>query len=366
MRFDTQARIARLLTLTGIDAVAVVPGANLRYYTGLEMHLSERPTVALFSDAGHAMILPELEVPQLAARPDMDVQVFSWGDAEGYAGAFQAAVAALRLQNSPLGVDGLTMRVFEYLAFQAAGVAQIKDVSADLLDIRARKTDDEVDAMRRAIAITEAALAQVVAAVRPGQTERQIADALNTALRAQGSQGLAFEALVQSGPNSGVPHGAVTDRELAEGDFLLIDFGGRYNGYPADITRTFCLGQPTHDMRRIYQTVLAANRAGIAAAQPGALAGDVDRAARQVIEDAGYGEYFIHRTGHGLGLDTHEMPQVAAGSTQTLEAGMVFTVEPGIYVPGLGGVRIEDDVLLTEDGVEVLTRYDRDEWLLPG
>jgi Xaa-Pro aminopeptidase len=163
---------------------------------------------------------------------------------------------------------------------------------------------------------------------------------------------------VQTGPNSALPHGMLTDRILGQDEFLLIDYGGRVEGYPADITRTFCLGTPTSEMQKIYDTVLAANQAAIKAGGPGVAMGTVDKAARDVIRAAGYGEYFIHRTGHGLGLNGHEMiPQIAEGVEDVLEPGMAFTIEPGIYVPGLGGVRIEDDVVVTESGLDVLTSY---------
>ncbi len=362
MKIDFQARRARLAAITGVDAIAIVPGANMLYFTGLGFHLSERPIVALFTPDGQlAIIIPELELPRLAARPDLAARAFTWDDTSGYADAFHAAAAALGLANGVLGVDGLTMRVTEWLAFQqAAPGVQVRPVERELVGIRARKLPDEIALMRRAISISEQALANLLAWVQPGMTERQIAARLGDELAALGSEQLAFGSLVQTGPNSALPHGTVTDRVLQADDLLLIDFGGMVGGYPADITRTFCLGTPSAAVQAIYDTVLSANEAARAAAGPNVPMGDVDRAARAVIEAAGYGPYFIHRTGHGLGLDTHEpIPQIAAGVTDVLEPGMVFTIEPGIYIPDLGGVRIEDDVLVTENGIEVLTSYPR-------
>jgi Xaa-Pro dipeptidase len=359
MEFDYNGRIARLKAITGVDAVAIIPGANMAYFTGVHMHASERPAIAIFSDTGRAVIVPELEVPMWSSRPGLKLQLFSWRDEEGFAGAFAAAVKALKLDTAVLGVDGQTMRVFELYALQASGVHQIKDVGVDLLHIRVIKTTAEVEAMREAIRLSEQALHRVMEWVQPGKTEREIAAELDRILMEAGSQGYAFSTLVQTGPNSAIPHNSVSDRALQEGEFLLIDFGGIRHGYPADITRTFCLGQPSDDMRQIYEAVLAANRAGVAACKPGVTAGEIDRVTRAVIEEAGYGEYFIHRTGHGLGLETHERPNITAGNAVTLEPGMVFTVEPGVYVPGLGGVRIEDDVHITESGADVLTVYPR-------
>lgn len=360
LKVDYAARQAKLRTIAGVDAVALVPGFNMYYFTGLEFHLSERPVVALLTPNGDlSFIIPELEVPKLNQRPDLEARAFAWSDKDGYAGAFQQAVDALGLKGATLGVDGLTMRVTELLEFQKAAAAlKVSAVERDIIRIMAHKTPDEVEAMRQACRISEAALDKLLAWVQPGMTERQIATRLSEEMGAMGSQGHAFEPLVQTGPNSALPHGMLTDRALGQDEILLIDFGGRYDGYPADITRTFCLGTPTAEMQRIYDTVKAANQAALKASGPGVTMGAVDKAARDVITAAGYGAYFIHRTGHGLGLAGHEIiPQIAEGVTDVLEPGMAYTIEPGIYVPGLGGVRIEDNVVITENGIDVLTSY---------
>ncbi len=356
-------RQEKLRGVRDVRAVALVPGANMVYFTGLHFHLSERPIVALFTPEGEtAFIVPELELPQLNARPDLGAQTFVWTDEAGFGGAFEAAVAGLGLRGGTLGVDGMTMRVSEWEAFKRADeTLRVKPVERELIAIRAKKTAGEVDAVRRAVRLSEEALSAVLGETEPGMTERAIKARLSEALRAHGSEGEAFGALVQTGPNSALPHGGVSDRKLGEGEFLLIDFGGKADGYPADITRTFCLGTPSEEMRRMHDAVLRANRAAVAAAGPGVPMGEVDRAARRVIEEAGYGSLFIHRTGHGLGLEIHEpIPQIAAGVEDLLEPGMLFTIEPGVYAPGLGGVRIEDDVVVTDAGVEVLTGFPRD------
>jgi Xaa-Pro dipeptidase len=360
MDFDYAARQTKLISMKGIDAVALVSGANMVYFTGLRFHLSERPVIGIFSHRGTAFIIPELEMGKLEQRPDLQAQSFIWTDTAGFQAAFDQAVDALQLRTAPLGVDGQTMRVFEYLAFKQAGSTNIHNVGRELLNIRAIKTKEEVDAMREAIRISEEALRRLAAWVEPGKTELDIAAELTRLMKEAGSEGDAFEPLVQTGPNSALPHGNSTHRALQRDEFLLIDFGAKWQGYPADITRTFCSGAPTKEMRKIFDTVVVANRAAIAAVASGVPCGAVDKAARDIIEAAGYGEYFIHRTGHGLGLEIHELPQIAAGVEAPLETGMVFTVEPGIYVPGMGGVRIEDNVYVTEDGVEVLTKYPRE------
>lgn len=360
MNFDFAQRQDKLNSIQGVDAIAIVPGANMVYFTGLEFHLSERPAIALFSDSGMAMITPALEVTKVTNRTDLDARIFSWSDTDGFAGAFKEAARALKLDSATLGVDGATMRVFEFLALQDAGCSTMRDVGQDLLRIRSIKSAEEINAMREAVQLSERALHRLTREIEPGMTERAIATRLNALMQEEGSQGVAFYPLVQTGPNSALPHGMITDRTLKTDEYLLIDFGGMMRDYPADITRTFCYGTPSDEMRRIYDTVLAANQAATAIAAPGVRCGDVDKAARDVIEAAGYGEYFTHRTGHGLGLEGHELPQIAAGVETPLKTGMVFTIEPGIYIPDLGGVRIEDNVAVTENGVDVLTSYPRE------
>lgn len=362
MTMDFRARQDRLRAIEGVDAVAIVPGANMRYFTGLNLHLSERPIIALFTPDGEfSIIIPELEVPQLQARPDLEARAFTWTDTDGYMGAFKEALAALGLKGGMLGVDGFTMRVSEWLALQSLDdTLRVKAVEHDLVGIRARKMPDEIELMRQAIHLSEKALENLMAWVQPGLTERQIASRLSEELGKMGSQGNAFGPLVQTGPNSALPHGGTSERTLKADDLLLIDYGGMVEGYPADITRTFCLGEPAPEAQKIFDVVLAANEAATAAAGPDVPMRAVDKAARDVIEAAGYGQYFIHRTGHGLGLDIHEpVPQIAAGVDDLLEPGMAFTIEPGVYVPGLGGVRIEDNVVVTDEGVDVLTSFPR-------
>lgn len=355
---DFAKRQAKLRELEGIDAVVLVPGANLRYFTGFDFHLSERPILAFFAADGLALVLPELELPQLTARPDLQARVFSWSDEAGYSGAFRAVLKELDLQEQVLGIDALTMRAGEYLALLAeAPELQVRRAEEGLMAIRARKEPEELGAMREAVALSERALTRLLSELELGLSEIAVATRLSALLEAEGSDGHAFKPLVQSGPNSALPHGSPTGRQLAAGEPLLIDFGGTKGGYLADITRTVFVGEPQPELARIFEVVSAANGAAVAAVKPGVAMQDIDRAARSVIERAGYGEYFIHRTGHGLGLEGHEsIPQLAEGVTRPLEAGMVLTVEPGIYIPGLGGVRLEDDVLVTETGAEVLTR----------
>ena len=361
MAIDYQARLDALLERSGADAVAMVPGENMVYFTGMHFHLSERPIVAIVDGDGLSFIIPELEVVKLDANPELETRRFLWSDQSWYEPAFKAAARDLALAEKTLALDGQTLRFFEWLAFESAGVSagNALDVGELFLRIRSRKAPEEIAYMQKAIDISEAALEATMAWARPGMTERQIADRLASEMLEGGAQGLAFNTVL-SGEKTGLPHGSVADRVWGEDEFLLIDFGARFNDYPADITRTFCYGQPSEQMRAMYDAVYGANKAAREFARPGVTCEAVDRVAREVIDAAGLGDYFIHRLGHGLGLSVHELPNIVEGNQQVLEPGMVFTIEPGVYIPGVGGVRIEDNVAVTEDGLNVLTSFRRE------
>jgi Xaa-Pro dipeptidase len=355
-------RLVEQMGVSGIDCVALVPGPNMVYLTDLDFHLSERPVIAFFPTSGQpALLVPTLEAVKAEQAPDAEEwQVFPYTDEEGSEGACARACTALKLAGQRLAVEHLTMRVLELEMVQreSPGV-QVVPAEPLLSRLRVTKDADELARMRRAVAIAEEALARTLPQVRAGMTEQQVAAELMVNLLREGSQGVPFPPLVQSGPNSASPHGATSSRRLETDDLLLLDFGALADGYISDITRTFAIGALDPELAKVHEIVQAANAAGRAAAGPGVSCQDLDRAVRQVIEQAGYGAYFIHRTGHGIGLEVHEPPYIVAGNDRTLAAGMTFTIEPGIYLPGRGGVRVEDDVVITQDGCESLTTYER-------
>lgn len=344
-----------------IDCLALIPGANLRYMTGLDFHLMERATIALFPKTGQpVMMLPALECLRFEAARPFDAQVFGWTDAEGPEEAVRKAIMALP-EVQRIAVEYLRMRVHELRLVQRhVPTAFMEDAQPVMDTLRLTKTAQEVAAMRKAVAISEAALDSVLRQLEPGMTEREIAARINIAQLERGGGVLPFEPIVLVGPNSALPHGTPGERELQVGDVILFDFGTTYDGYVSDLTRTFVFGKDAAPRQReIYEIVQRANAAGRAAAKPGVPCQDVDRAARRVIEEAGYGQYFVHRVGHGIGLDGHEGPYMREGNAQPLEEGMCFTVEPGIYIPGEIGVRIEDNLVITQTGADTLTTFDR-------
>jgi len=344
-----------------LDVLALVSGPNLFYFTDLSFHLSERPVLVLFPiDDAPAIIVPTFEAVKVEDS-SIEMNVFSYTDEEGYTAAFQEACDRLRLAKRTIGAEAFRMRMVEVkLLEQYAPGCNILPAEEALAQLRMHKDQFELEQMRRAIDITEKALRDTMSQVEVGWTEREVAALLKTKMFQRGGEGMAFSPIVVAGPNAALPHATPGDRPIQPGETIVVDCGAILGGYAADITRTFAFGELGPDMAHIYEVVRAANAAGRAQAGPRTPAEEVDRAARKVIEEAGYGEYFKHRTGHGLGLDVHEPPYIVEGNERILKPGMTFTVEPGIYLPGQGGVRIEDDVLVTEDGAESLTMFPRE------
>ncbi|GAB4525869.1 MAG: aminopeptidase P family protein [Anaerolineales bacterium] len=357
-----QERLTTALRHAGLDALALNPGPTLTYLTGMHFHLMERPIVALFRpDAPLTLILPELETPKVEGAP-FALNPFPYGeDPSRWGQVFGQALQAAGLDGKRIGVESTRLRYLELHYLQAAAPqANFVDGSEVIGMLRMRKDSSEIMAMRKAVAVAQQALLATLPLIRPGMSEKELASELVLQLLRHGSEPeLPFFPIVAGGPNSANPHAVPTDRPLQRGELLLIDWGATVDGYYADLTRTFALGEVPDEMQHIAAIVAQANAAGRAAARPNLPAGAVDAAARQVIREAGYAAYFTHRTGHGLGMDTHEPPYMYAENTLTLAPGMTFTVEPGIYLPGLGGVRIEDDVVITAEGAESLSDLPR-------
>ncbi len=363
---ERQRRLAERQRQSRLDCVALVPGPNLRYLSGLPLFMSERPVVAFYcADGRAAAVVPALEAGRTRAIAADSLSIYPYADEEGYEATFGSAVESLDLDGGRCAVEYLHMRVLELRALErAAPHAQFVSLEEELPGLRAIKDQVEIAAMRTAIEVTEQALHQLIAQPLAGLSERQVATRLEQEMRAAGADGPAF-IMVVGGPNTADPHAEPSARPLKRGDLVTIDCGVTKDGYHSDITRTFVIGEPDLQQTAIYESVQRANEAGRRACGPGVPAQLVDRAARAVIREAGYGEQFIHRTGHGLGLEVHEPPYIVEGSEQPLQVGMVFTIEPGIYVPGVGGVRIEDNVVVTADGSECLTSFPRELLVVP-
>ena len=254
-----------------------------------------------------------------------------------------------------LGYEEGYLTVAEFRSFEKELQAELIPMGEKINRFRAVKEDWELERMRKAQDITDKAFAEVLTRIKAGMTEKELQAEVIYCLYKNGGERLSFDPIVVSGPNTSLPHGVATDRMICGGDFVTMDFGVIYEGYCSDMTRTVAVGYATEEMKRVYETVLAAQKAGIAATKAGVKGQEIDGAARKVIADAGYGQFFGHGYGHSIGMECHESPNCNPSGVTPMEAGMVSSAEPGIYLPGKYGVRIEDVVIFTEEGCENLT-----------
>lgn len=353
-------KLARKLSENNLDWLALVPSPSMVYLSGIHSHTSERPVVLFIGQNGQsAIIIPTLEAMKAEAVGISAENIFAWSDQQGYTGAFAQAASTLGLHGSRVGVESLKMRVLEGDLIAEIGSAKVSHADHIMDTLRLSKDADEIAAMQKAAEVAEAAMNAFLPSIKIGMTEKAVASKLSQAIMDAGADGLTFSSIVSAGPNTASPHATPTNRPIAAGELLILDWGARVGDYVSDITRTYALGEISDELRNIYETVKASNAAGVAACRPDVTGEAIDKASRDVIDAAGYGDYFIHRTGHGLGMEAHESPSLVAGNSNPLPVGAAFTVEPGIYIPGIGGARIEDDIILTEDGYLSLTTLSR-------
>ncbi len=349
------ARARAVMAEDGIDALLLSVGADLPYFTGYEAMASERLTMAVLTAEGAGtIVVPRLEAPRVKVRPD-DFEVRAWDETDD-----PVAIVA-RLVGGPgrFAVGDHTWAVFLMRLQAALPAATFVPASGLTSELRIIKDDGEVAALAAAAAAADRVATRLRDTAFAGRTEHDLAQEVQSMVVAEGHES-AWDAIVASGPNAASPHHHPGDRVVEPGDSVVVDFGGRHGGYFSDTTRTFHVGAPSGEFAAAYEVLWAAQQEGVEAARPGVAAQDVDRAARAVIEEAGYGEFFVHRTGHGIGLEVHEAPYLVEGNERVLEPGMAFSVEPGIYVPGEWGMRIEDIVVVAADGARRLNESRRD------
>ncbi len=358
--FDYAARVARLraeMGSRGVDAVLLSVGAALPYLLGYTATPMERLTMGVVPREGPvALVVPELEAPRVDLRGDL-FSVIPWAELEDPIGIVVDLLAGA--VDGPLGpIPAVAIGDHtwaRFLLLLQGRLPQVKFVPATPVTapLRVRKDEGEVASLRQAAANADRVAARLAAETFSGRPERDLAHWVGAALIEEGCEHAAFT-IVASGPNAASPHHEPGERVIAAGDTVVVDFGGPVNGYASDTTRTFSVGEPSEEVAGAYAALKAAQAAAVEAVRPGVPAEHIDEVARGVITSSGYGERFIHRTGHGIGLDVHEDPYVVSGNSTILEPGMAFSVEPGIYVPDTFGMRIEDIVVVTDDGVELL------------
>ena len=361
--FERRTREAQARLRAGAgDALALFPSQNLFYLSGFREEPGERHLFLFVPAEGDpAFYAPELYAEQVRAASWV-TDVRTWSDDEDPLAGLSALAADLGLDGGRVLADDRLWARFAQDLRAVLPRAAFGLASEALAPLRRIKDGAELDALRRAGAAADEAMDAVRAlgADAVGLTEAELAAEIERSLADAGGAGVAFETHVGSGPNGAMPHHSHGDREIEAGDPVVLDFGTRVDGYPSDQTRTVVFdGEPPERFPAVHETVRDAQAAAVAAVEPGVAAGEIDRAAREVIEAAGFGDRFVHRTGHGVGLDVHEAPYVVAGSDVELEPGMVFSVEPGVYLPDEFGVRIEDLVAVTDDGCERLNDTDR-------
>ena len=357
---DKFAQYRELATGLGVDAVALVPGPNFEKLFRKAFHSHERPLLVVIPQIGPpAAIVPALEL-QSFTQIGFDGDVFEYTDAAGYKGAFDALAKQLPLTR--IAVEGQVMRVFVHHALtQAYNRLKIVDGEAEISALRMIKDAQEIAALEEAISISENAMLEVWDRIAVGQTEKEIERHLVEALFRHGAEGMAFHPIVAAAENSALPHASArADYAIQPGDPLLFDWGARKGGLCADLTRTVFVGHARDDHAEVYQTVLAANQKGHERASAGVTAHQIDDAVTGVLEASPFADRIVHKTGHGLGRAVHEGPYIMRGNHQMMAAGMVFTNEPGLYRVGDMGVRIEDDILITEGGCRSLSTLTRD------
>ncbi|WP_082366761.1 M24 family metallopeptidase [Ensifer adhaerens] len=361
MKEQTKTRFAALrakMHETGSGLVALAPGSHMDWLIGYHPHPDERPCLLLIGPEKEAFLMPALNAE--GTREHTDIDFYNWSDAEGPLEALTLALAGIGAEKPGRVVIDETMRAdFALLLIDNLPDDTARDFTPETLGaLRMRKDRSEYELLKMNAGIADRAMQAAFSKIRPGITEKELASEIRAHFSSEGAAPAFW--IVGAGGNGAFPHHSASERVIAEGDAVVVDIGGRKQGFPSDITRMAIVGRAPEGYGQIHTIVERAVQAALKAARPGALAKDVDDAARKVITDAGYGEYFVHRTGHGMGIDGHEPPHITATSETVLEEGMVFSIEPGIYLPGRFGIRLEDIVILREDGPEVLSSLPRD------
>lgn len=353
-------KIQHHLQAANIDAAFITTPENIFYLSGFLSDPHERLLgILIFKDAAPFMICPKMEVTDAKAA-GWTYDVVGHDDQED---AFEvlankatqsvSAIQTLAIEKSHLTVERLDTLQRFYPNSSVVGIDQV------LTDLRIVKSADEVEKIREAAKLADYAIQVGCDELAEGKTELEVLSAIEAAILQKGYY-MSFDTMVLTGLNAASPHGTPGNTKIKKGDLVLFDLGVVYEGYCSDITRTVAFGEPNAEQKAVYDAVLSANKAAIDLVKPGVRTMDLDRAARQKIEDAGFGEYFTHRLGHGLGIGLHETPSIHGSNELPLVEGMVFTIEPGVYKGDTAGVRIEDDVVVTKDGVEILTSFPKE------
>ncbi|MBM7624608.1 M24 family metallopeptidase [Sporohalobacter salinus] len=358
-----QQRIKRtkeIIRQRDLNYVLVPPSTNLRYLTGYAGESHERFFLLILPALGEPFfIAPELYRSHLEKTP-VDEAVF-WQDEDNPLELLEQKLESKGLLEAEIGVTDEITASFLLPLQEKLQESDFKLNSDIFAELRMKKDEQERELLIKASQLTDKVLEKVITNNDwVGRAEQELAAALDFELKQAGMEDLSFKPIVGVGPNGASPHHVTGEDKIEEGEAIVIDFGGVYHGYCSDMTRTICFGEPSDKLKKVYQIVLKAQQLAEEYIQPGVTAEEVDQVARDYITEQGYGDYFIHRTGHGIGMDCHESPYIVQGNDKVLEPGMAFSVEPGIYLPGEFGVRIEDLVIVTDSGCQILNSYPKE------
>jgi Xaa-Pro dipeptidase len=350
-------KFSKIMGEKGFEGALVSPGSNFYYLTGVNIHeAGERPTILVINAEGEYRLL----APSLYQNVIVNFPTTFWKDGENPYDKLAWILAELQISSGRILIEN-TMRSdwLINILHLGNGNFELYPISSVIRELRMKKDKHEIEAMQNAAKVVDRVFEELLTWDIAGMRERELALKIELKIR-ELSDGISFEPIVASGENGANPHHEPGERRIRKGDMVILDYGAKWKGYCSDITRKVAVGKPNERLLKIHEIVQKAQENAFHAVREGVKAKDVDKAARETIAKAGYENYFIHRTGHGLGLDVHEDPYIGPDSETVLENGMTFTIEPGIYVPGLGGVRIEDDVALIEGKGKRLTRASRE------
>ena len=340
----------------GVDLIALGPGAHLQWLTGMKPHADERPLIYCLTADHAGILMPSLEAQ--SARMQTDLPFFEWSDADGPTEVLEQLIKAQGDKPVRSIVLDETMRADHGALIQDRFMNASRQFCESTIGaLRARKTSEEYSLLKANAKIADTAMQAAWAAMRPGMTELEVAEVAREKFTELGATPIFT--IVGTGGNGAMPHHHTGNTVLKEGDVVVMDIGGARDGFSSDITRMAVMGEAPEEYEKVHAIVEAAVQAAIDVARPGVRAHVLDDAARGVISDAGYGEYFMHRLGHGMGVEVHEPPYISASSQTILDEGMVFSIEPGIYLPGRFGLRLEDIVIMRSDGSEILSELPR-------
>lgn len=352
-------RLHGLLLEKKIDVVIIGPSVDLYYLTGFNVHVCERFQAFFFqADGKYYHISPHLYFEEAQTNLGLDTDIFMWRDSENFLDAIEAVNQKYRLERKTIAINN-AIRGIDLIDIQNRIRAKFINGHDILEQLRVRKDDIEVKKLRKAAHIADEVVEEVIEYIKPGMTEKNIKEKIEELFTKKGVP-MAFNPIVASGPNSSMPHYCDDSRTIQEKDIIIMDLGCQYEDYCSDISRTVFIGGITEEERKIYNIVLEANKTAEEKVKIGVTAEDVDKAARDVITRGGYGENFLNRTGHGIGISVHEAPYIRTGNKQVLEKGMAFSIEPGIYLPGKFGIRIEDIVVVGAKGADILNRFSKE------